>query len=61
MPVTRKTASALGAIILMLALSSCAERPLVRGLFEPGGTIYREDEQEAWGSRSTVKVRGFDF
>jgi hypothetical protein len=25
------------------------------------GTIYRESEQEGFGSRTTVKVRGFEF
>jgi len=45
----------------IVTFSGCAGRPVVKGLFEPGGTIYREPEQEEWGSRSTLKVRGLEF
>jgi hypothetical protein len=45
----------------LLLLPACAGKPLVRGMMEPGGTIYRESEQEEWGSRTTVKVEGFQF
>jgi hypothetical protein len=46
---------------VVLGLSGCAGRPVVQGFLEPGGTIYRESEQEDFGSRSTVKVRSFEF
>lgn len=42
-------------------LSGCTNRPLVKGLLREGGTIYRETEQEEWGARSTLKIRGLDF
>ncbi len=45
----------------LFLLTGCAGRPLVQGLLEPGGTIYRESEQEEWGSRTTLKVHGMDF
>lgn len=57
----RPSALALTALALLLFCHGCTNRPLVRGLLEPGGTIYRESEGEEWGSRTTVKVRGFDF
>lgn len=45
----------------LLALGGCAaNRPLVKGFFDEGGTIYRGSEQEEWGTRSTVNV-GLDF
>ncbi|HEY5778237.1 MAG TPA: hypothetical protein VIT00_05835 [Terrimicrobiaceae bacterium] len=36
-------------------------KPLVYGLLDSGGTIYRESEQEGFGSRTAVKVRSFEF
>ena len=53
--------SALLAVFAFSGLTGCTGRPLVQGLFEPGGTIYRESEQEEWGSRSTVKIQGLEF
>jgi hypothetical protein len=44
-----------------LILSACTNRPLVKGFFSEGGTIYRESEQEEWGARSTLKVKGLEF
>ncbi len=57
-------------LILPLALMSfnflagCAtnsDKPLVEGMLEPGGTIYRETEREEFGTRTTVKVQALDF
>lgn len=43
-------------------LAGCAtDRPLVKGLFDPGGVIYRDQEAEEFGSRDTLKVRGLEF
>jgi hypothetical protein len=58
---TGLTGCLLAVAITAIAMAGCAKRPLVRGFLEPGGVIYREAEQEDWGSRSTLKVRGFDF
>jgi len=62
--ITRQRLQTLALAVLFVALgfTGCAQdRPLVKGLFEPGGIIYREDEKEEWGSRSTVKVLGGEF
>jgi hypothetical protein len=53
--------SALILLVVVVSLTGCTGRPLVQGLFEPGGTIYRESEQEEWGARSTVKIQGLEF
>ncbi len=36
-------------------------RPLVKGFFEEDGIIYRDREQEEWGSRSRVVIRPVEF
>jgi hypothetical protein len=62
MPFFRSTFFVLLGCLLISFLGGCAkDRPLVEGFFEPGGIIYREDEKEEWGSRSTVKVLGGEF
>ena len=48
-------------LLCVIAGSGCNGKPLVYGLLDSGGTIYRESEQEDFGSRTTVKVRSFDF
>jgi hypothetical protein len=45
----------------VIACLGCTGKPLVHGLLEPGGTIYRESEREEFGTRTTVKVRSFEF
>ena len=48
-----------GLIVFLLCViggSGCTGKPLVYG-----GTIYRESEQADFGSRTTVKVRSFEF
>jgi hypothetical protein len=45
----------------VIACLGCTGKPLVHGLLEPGGTIYRESEREDLGTRTTVKVRSFEF
>jgi hypothetical protein len=52
------------AIILslgILACSGCAGRPIVHGWLDSEGTIYRQSEQEDFGSRTTIRMRGFEF
>jgi hypothetical protein len=44
----------------LLALG-CAGKPVVHGWLDSRGTIYRESEQEDFGSRTTLKVRTFEF
>jgi hypothetical protein len=64
-PVVKRFGATIGCLLAVaigaIGLVGCAGKPLVRGFFEPGGVVYREAEQESWGSRSTLKVRGFDF
>lgn len=57
----RLAAVLLAVVVVTTGVTGCTGRPLVQGLFEPGGTIYRESEQEEWGSRSTVKIQGLEF
>jgi|GEM_PF-4610618 len=53
---------ALFVLAIALGLGGCAkDRPIVDGFFERGGVIYRDREPEAWGSRSTLNVRGLEF
>jgi len=56
-------ASAASIFILwcILACPGCAGKPVVHGWLDSQGTIYRESEQEDFGSRTTVKVRSFEF
>jgi hypothetical protein len=44
-----------------ISCSGCAGKLAVQGGFDSGQTIYRESAQEDFGSRTTVKVRGFQF
>jgi hypothetical protein len=53
--------SAIAILLCMIASSGCAGKPVVQGWLDSRGTIYRESEQEGFGSRTTVKVRGFEF
>lgn len=45
----------------LLLLAGCTGKPLVHGLLDSEGTVYRESEQEEFGARTTVKVRTFEF
>jgi hypothetical protein len=49
------------ALWCVIAALGCTGKPLVHGLLEPGGTIYRESEREDFGTRTTLKVRSFEF
>ncbi len=50
-------------LALPLAMSTCTtpDRPLVDGFFNEEGIIYSDPEEEEWGTRSTMKVRGLEF
>lgn len=48
--------------LLALLLAGCATgRPVVSGLLEEDGMVYRGSESEPWGSRSTLNVRPIEF
>jgi hypothetical protein len=49
------------AVPLCMVTSGCAGKPVVHGWLDSRGTIYRESEQEDFGSRTRLKVRGFEF
>ena len=53
--------SAIATLLCMIACSGCAGKPVVEGWLDSRGTTYRESEQEDFGSRTTVKVRDFEF
>jgi hypothetical protein len=53
--------SAIATLLCMIACSGCAGKPVVQGWIDSPGTIYRESEQEDFGSRTTVKLRDFEF
>ena len=48
--------SAIAILLCMIACSGCAGKPAMQGWLDS-----RESEQEDFGSRTTVKVRGFEF
>jgi len=48
-------------LMIVLLLAGCTGKPLVHGLLDSDGMVYREAEQEEWGARTTVKVRPFEF
>jgi hypothetical protein len=53
-----------GWIVFLLCViggSSRTWKPLVYGLLDSDGTIYRESAQEDFGSRTTVKAQSFEF
>jgi hypothetical protein len=48
-----------GSIFVLLCVAACpgcAGKPVVHGWLDSDGTIYRESEQEDFGSRTTLKV-----
>jgi hypothetical protein len=47
--------------LCMFSCLGCAGKPVVHSWLDSRGTIYRESEQEDFGSRTTVKVRGLEF
>jgi hypothetical protein len=49
------------ALAILLFLAGCAGRTWVAPYLGPEGAIYRESEQEDWGARTTLKMRGAEF
>ena len=49
------------ALLMLGGAVGCAQKPLVKGFFDEGGTIYRASESEEWGSRSAIKVQPLEF
>ena len=47
--------------LFTLACLGCAGRPLVHGILDSEGTIYRQSEREDFDSRTTIRVRSFEF
>jgi len=49
-------------LIFTAAITGCATSDeVVQGFINNDGPVYRETEQEEFGARSTVKVRGMEF
>jgi len=57
----RVFATSISILLCMLACPGCAGKPVVQGRLDSRGTIYRESEQEDFGSRATLNVRDFEF
>jgi hypothetical protein len=48
-------------LLCVIACSGCTGRPVVHGWLDSEGTIYRQSEQEDFASRTTLRMRGFEF
>jgi hypothetical protein len=47
--------------LCILACPGCAGKPIVHGWLDSEGTIYRRSEQDDFGSRTTIRMRGMEF
>ena len=47
--------------LFTLAGPGCAGRPVVDGFLDSQGTIHRQSGREDFGSRTTIRVRSFEF
>jgi hypothetical protein len=45
----------------IFACAGCGGRPQVHALLDSEGRIYRPSEQEDFGSRTAIRMRGFEF